>query len=111
MLPCVVNFCTTGQENMKKAKRKNKKPKRTKKKGNRQLKIPKEHMWIFIYSTGIHTSSHGLSSRRVKALGIKISGKVKDKMSLCLTKHQNMKTYLFLNYAPRHENVLGEWRY
>jgi hypothetical protein len=32
--------------------------------------------------------------------------KVRAKMSLCLTKYNATKTYLLLNYAPRHEYVL-----
>jgi hypothetical protein len=29
------------------------------------------------------------------------------KLSLCLTKHDAMKTYTLLNYAPCHEDTLG----
>jgi len=36
---------------------------------------------------------------------------VKIKLSLCLTKYHAMKAYPLLNYAPRYEDVLGEWRY
>jgi len=37
--------------------------------------------------------------------------KLKVKISLCLTKHHIMRTYLLLNYTPRRANVLWEWRY
>jgi hypothetical protein len=33
--------------------------------------------------------------------------KGKSNLSLCLIKYHNMKTYLLLSYAPRHEDVLG----
>jgi len=32
-------------------------------------------------------------------------------MSLRLPKFHDMKMYPVLNYSPRHEGVLGEWRY
>jgi hypothetical protein len=42
-----------------------------------------------------------------------LSSKLQEnvKSFLCLTKYHATKTYPLFNLAPRHEDVLGEWRY
>jgi hypothetical protein len=38
-------------------------------------------------------------------------GKVKLKLSVCLTKYQDIKTNLLFNSGPRHEDILEDWMY
>jgi hypothetical protein len=47
-----------------------------------------------------YVTKHSLTTQRYEV-----------KLSLCLIKHHVMKTYLSLNYALRHEDVLRKRRY
>jgi len=71
----------------------------------RPISVTRAHHWTFcktLHLSIIYLQYHGslFISGRLKLL-------IKVKFSLCLTKNRAMRTYQFLNYAPRHEELLG----